>query len=341
MKEEHTFVRKRKSTLNQFVNELEAMADFVTDVNFSKQKRRDDEESGFGKLIAPPPSRLGEDKKDVYNLIEEHQSEEEDASREEEECFDLAKTDTAESEKNEADHPAVAVALDARIERLFHAIDTDKSGNISTSELEMVFEKCAQTQPFVRSQYLVMLKPKCAAGTCDAKMWASFCRALEGKGLLDGTLPYLEAATGLTSTEDELSVAEPATADVSKAAHETAPDVPLDGRSVGATLASEMTQEQQQQLVRLFDMIDLDGGGSLGLDEIQAFFSPSPGQPGQLPRALKLLDADGDGVITWREWVVFFEELHHRGHMDGTLKMLFEIASSKPAVSDSGDSWQI
>ena len=98
---------------------------------------------------------------------------------------------------------------------------------------------------------------------------------------------------------------------------------------LGDVLSAHLSTEQQHQVVSIFDRIDTDGGGSLGQDEVNAFFSPGPGQPGRLPRALQLLDADEDGVITWAEWVSFFEELHRRERLDGTLKLLAEITDSK------------
>ena len=90
-----------------------------------------------------------------------------------------------------------------------------------------------------------------------------------------------------------------------------------------------LSTEQQNEVVSIFDRIDTDGGGSLGQDEVNAFFSPGPGQSGRLPRALQLLDGDENGVITWTEWVSFFEELHRRERLDGTLKLLAEITDSK------------
>ena len=52
---------------------------------------------------------------------------------------------------------ALAFRTDAeRVQRLFEAIDADHSGEISTEELDLFFSKCAQAQPFVRSQYLMV-----------------------------------------------------------------------------------------------------------------------------------------------------------------------------------------
>ena len=50
---------------------------------------------------------------------------------------------------------------------------------------------------------------------------------------------------------------------------------------------------------------------------------------GQLPMALKLLDADDeDGIIIWTEWVEFFTQAGATGRHSLALKLLAEIADN-------------
>jgi hypothetical protein len=88
-----------------------------------------------------------------------------------------------------------------RAARLFTGIDKDLSGTISLEELDQFFARCAEAHPFVRSQYLVLLKPACTSGACDAGAWAEFCAVLERKALLSGALPYLEEAAIMLGVE--------------------------------------------------------------------------------------------------------------------------------------------
>ena len=88
-----------------------------------------------------------------------------------------------------------------RAARLFTGIDKDLSGTISLEELDQFFARCAEAHPFVRSQYLVLLKPACTSGACDAGAWAEFCAVLERKALLNGALPYLEEAAIMLGVE--------------------------------------------------------------------------------------------------------------------------------------------
>ena len=79
--------------------------------------------------------------------------------------------------------------------------------------------------------------------------------------------------------------------------------------------------EVQAKIDGLFTSIDTDQSGSLELAELKIFFQVDGAN---LPRVLELMDADQNGIITKTEWQSFFVQLHGRGLLDGSLKLLTE-----------------
>jgi hypothetical protein len=87
----------------------------------------------------------------------------------------------------------------------------------------------------------------------------------------------------------------------------------------------------QKDINYLFDLIDTDGSGLLSKAEVDIFFSSSTATP--LPRVIRLLDTDGDGWISPDEWNQFFADLHVRGNLESSMKMLKGIAEAVHAKS--------
>jgi hypothetical protein len=77
--------------------------------------------------------------------------------------------------------------------------------------------------------------------------------------------------------------------------------------------------EVQAKIDGLFTSIDTDQSGSFELAELKSFFQVDGAN---LPRVLELMDADQNGIITKTEWQSFFVQLHGRGLLDGSLKLL-------------------
>ena len=84
---------------------------------------------------------------------------------------------------------------------------------------------------------------------------------------------------------------------------------------------SSIDPEVQAKIDGLFTSIDTDQSGSLEHAELKSFFQVDGAN---LPRVLELMDADQNGIITKTEWQSFFVQLHGRGLLDGSLKLLTE-----------------
>ena len=84
---------------------------------------------------------------------------------------------------------------------------------------------------------------------------------------------------------------------------------------------SSIDPEVQAKIDGLFTSIDTDQSGSFELAELKSFFQVDGAN---LPRVLELMDADQNGIITKTEWQSFFVQLHGRGLLDGSLKLLTE-----------------
>ena len=71
-------------------------------------------------------------------------------------------------------------------------------------------------------------------------------------------------------------------------------------------LLDVLDTDQQSAVKNIFNTMDCDGNGMLSNDEVKKFFAEE-GQ--RTPRALNLLDVNGDGNVTFVEWVNFLEQL--------------------------------
>merc|ERR1711871_599115 len=98
-------------------------------------------------------------------------------------------------------------------------------------------------------------------------------------------------------------------------------------QALSKQLEAVLNDKQQQEVTQLFRSMDCDGSGELSRGEVDDFFS----HQGQRPRALGLLDSNGDGNITWSEWNHFFLRLDAlgKGKVNGILKILKDIADRK------------
>ena len=93
-------------------------------------------------------------------------------------------------------------------------------------------------------------------------------------------------------------------------------------------LRDALDASHQRVVSDLFDAIDRDGSGVLSKAEVDDFFS---GPAGKKPWSLNVLDANGDGQVTWAEWDEFFVRLARLGGdmVPDIIKQLEEIATSK------------
>ena len=95
-------------------------------------------------------------------------------------------------------------------------------------------------------------------------------------------------------------------------------------------LLDVLDADQQAAVRDIFNAMDSDSSGELSPGEVKEFFSEE-GQ--RTPRSLSLLDANGDGGVTFAEWAAFLVQLAQLGggkggRVYGTLKLLSEISGT-------------